>query len=153
MLRERGRVLLFAAALITALAVAGCGRDDFQNDPRPPVPAEVSVKIATDGVAVSPKEFGAGLVNFTVANLTTEPGTLAIHGPVDADTNEIPPAGNERERHSRGPVRLHGRARAAVRPERPAAALGPGDSALAADQPVEDRVHHQVEPGEADGVT
>ena len=43
-------MLLFAAALITALAVAGCGRDDFQNDPRPPVPAEVSVKIATDGV-------------------------------------------------------------------------------------------------------
>ena len=95
MLRERGRELLFAAALITALAVAGCGRDDFQNLPMPPVPAEVSVKIATDGVAVSPKEFGAGLVNFTVANLTTEPGTLAIHGPVDADTNEIPPAGNE----------------------------------------------------------
>ena len=27
------------------------------------------MKIATDGVAVSPKEFGAGLVNFTIANL------------------------------------------------------------------------------------
>jgi hypothetical protein len=93
MLRERGRVLLFAAALITALAVVGCGRDDFKNDPRPPVPAEVSVKIAKDGVAVSPQEFGAGLVNFTIANLTTDPGTLAIHGPVDADSSEIPPAG------------------------------------------------------------
>jgi hypothetical protein len=92
MLRERGRVLLFAAALVTALAIAGCGRDDFKNDPRPPVPAEVSVKIASDGVAVSPKEFGAGLVNFTIANLTTEPGTLAIHGPVDASSQEIPPA-------------------------------------------------------------
>jgi hypothetical protein len=95
MLRERGRVLLFAAALVTALAVAGCGRDDFKNDPRPPVPAEVSVKIAKDGVAVSPKEFGAGLVNFTIANLTTAPGTLAIHGPVDADSSEIPPAGTD----------------------------------------------------------
>jgi hypothetical protein len=93
MLRERGRVLLFAAALVTALAVAGCGRDDFKNDPRPPIPAEVSVKIAKDGVAVSPKEFGAGLVNFTIANLTTDPGTLAIHGPVDAGSSEIPPAG------------------------------------------------------------
>ena len=88
-------MLLFAAALITALAVAGCGRDDFKNDPRPPVPAEVSVKIAKDGVAVSPKEFGAGLVNFTIANLTEEPGTLAIHGPVDADSTEIPPAGTD----------------------------------------------------------
>jgi hypothetical protein len=86
-------VLLFAAALVTALAVAGCGRDDFKNDPRPPIPAEVSVKIGNDGVAVSPKEFGAGLVNFTIANLTTDPGARASHGPVDADSSEIPPAG------------------------------------------------------------
>lgn len=93
MLRERGRVLIFAAALVTALVVAGCGSDDFKNDPRPPIPAEVSVKIAKDGVAVSPKEFGAGIVNFTIANLTTEPGTLAIQGPVDADSSEIPPTG------------------------------------------------------------
>ena len=84
-------MLIFAAALVTALVVAGCGRDDFKNDPRPPIPAEVSVKIAKDGVAVSPNEFGAGIVNFTIANLTTEPGTLAIHGPVDADSSEIPP--------------------------------------------------------------
>jgi hypothetical protein len=93
MLRERGRVLLIAAALVTALAVAGCGRDDFKNDPRPPIPAEISVKIAKDGVAVSPKEFGAGIVNFTIANLTPDAGTLAIHGPVDASSTEIPPAG------------------------------------------------------------
>ncbi|HSD22762.1 MAG TPA: hypothetical protein VLB79_00390 [Solirubrobacterales bacterium] len=93
MLRERGRVLVFAAALVTALAVAGCGSNDFKNDPRPPVPAEVSVKIAKDGVAVSPKEFGAGLVSFTIANLTTQPGTFSIHGPVNAGSSEIPPAG------------------------------------------------------------
>ena len=95
MLRERGRVLLFAAALVTALAVVGCGQSDFKNDPRPPVPAEISVKVAKDGVAVSPKEFGAGLVNFTIANLTTQPGTFAIHGPVDAESSEIPPAGTD----------------------------------------------------------
>jgi hypothetical protein len=88
-------VLLFTAALVTALAVAGCGEDDFENDPRPPVPAEVSVKIAKDGVGVSPREFGAGLVNFTIANLTRTPGTLAIHGPVEANTQEIPPAATE----------------------------------------------------------
>ena len=88
-------MLVFAAALVTALVVAGCGQDDFKNDPRPPIPAEVSVKIAKDGVAVSPKEFGAGLVNFTIANLTTEPGTFAIQGPVDADSSEIPPAGTD----------------------------------------------------------
>jgi hypothetical protein len=93
MLRRRGRAPLFAAALVTALVVAGCGRDDFENDPRPAIPAEVSVKIAKDGVAVSPKEFGAGLANFTIANLTTKPETLAIHGPVDADSDEIPATG------------------------------------------------------------
>jgi hypothetical protein len=83
--------LLVAAALLGVLAVAGCGRNDFNNDPRPPIPAEVSVKIAPDGVAVSPKEFGAGLVNFTVANLTNETGKLAIQGPVDATTDDISP--------------------------------------------------------------
>jgi hypothetical protein len=88
-------VLLSAAALVTALALVGCGRDDFANDPRPPIPAEVSVKIAKDGVGVSPREFGAGLVNFTIANLTTEAGTLAISGPVDASSQEIPPAGTD----------------------------------------------------------
>jgi hypothetical protein len=86
-------VLLLAVALVTALAIAGCGQKDFKNDPRPAVPVEVSVKIAKDGVVVSPKEFGAGLVNFTVANLTTDPGTLAIHGPVDANSDQIPPTG------------------------------------------------------------
>ena len=76
-----------------AVLVAGCGRDDFENDPRPAVPAEVSAKIGGDGVAISPREFGAGLVNLTVANLTTEPGTLVIRGPVNAETDEIPAAG------------------------------------------------------------
>ena len=81
--------MLVAAALLGVLAVAGCGRSDFKNDPRPPVPAEVSVKISSQGVAVSPREFGAGLVNFTVANLTNETGSLAIHGPINATSPEI----------------------------------------------------------------
>jgi hypothetical protein len=89
--RRRGRALLVAAALLGVLAVAGCGGSDFKNDPGPPVPAVVSVKIAPDGVAVSPKEFGAGLVNFTVANLTNRSGSLAIHGPVDATSPDIAP--------------------------------------------------------------
>jgi hypothetical protein len=83
--------LLVAAALLGVVTVAGCGRSDFKNDPRPPVPAEVSVKIAPDGVGVSPREFGAGLVNFTVANLTNETGSLAIQGPVNATSNDIAP--------------------------------------------------------------
>ncbi len=82
-----------AVVAVAALVVAGCGRDDFENDPRPPVPAEVTAKIAEDGVAVSPREFGAGLVTLTVANLSTEPTVLVIRGPVDAESDEIPPSG------------------------------------------------------------
>jgi len=101
MLRWRGRAssgrrvasaALVAAALI-AIGVTGCGRNDFKNDPSPPVPAEISVKIATDGVGVSPKTFGAGVAIFTVANLTNQIGSLAIHGPVTAETSAIPPSG------------------------------------------------------------
>jgi hypothetical protein len=77
--------------LLVALVVAGCGRDDFDNNPRPAIPAEISVKIASDGVAVSPKEFGAGLANITVANLTNETGSLAINGPVDTTSDAIAP--------------------------------------------------------------
>jgi hypothetical protein len=91
MLRRRGRALLVLATLLVALVVAGCGRNDFNNDPRPPIPAEVSVKISNQGVGVSPREFGAGLVNFTVANLTNETGSLAIHGPVSADSDQLGP--------------------------------------------------------------
>lgn len=95
MLRRRGRALWFSAAVLTVMAVvvSGCGRNDFKNDPRPPVPVEVTVKIAKDGVALSPKQFGAGLVNFSIANLTDQTGSLAIHGPVNAESPEIPPAG------------------------------------------------------------
>jgi hypothetical protein len=76
---------------LVVLVVAGCGRNDFNNDPRPPVPAEISVKVAKGGVVVSPKEFGAGLANITVANLTNDTGSLAIHGPVDATSAPIGP--------------------------------------------------------------
>ena len=42
MLRRRGRALVaVAAAFVVALIAGGCGRDDFENEPRPPVPAEI----------------------------------------------------------------------------------------------------------------
>ncbi len=95
MLRRRGRALPVLAVLLAAIAVAGCGRNDFKNDPPPPVPAEVGVKIAQDGVGVSPKVFGAGLVNFTIANLTNDTGSLAIHGPVNAESDSLAPAATQ----------------------------------------------------------
>ena len=84
------------ATFLVVLVVAGCGRNDFNNDPRPPIPAEISVKIASDGIVVSPREFGAGLANFTIANLTrNDTGSLVIHGPVDATSDSIAPGDAE----------------------------------------------------------
>ena len=90
MLRRRSPLLALFGVALAALLIAGCGRNDFENDPRPPIPIEVTAKIDQGGVAVSPKEFGAGLVSLTVANLTTEPTTFVLTGPVDAKSDQIP---------------------------------------------------------------
>jgi len=90
----RRRILLALSLGLAALIVAGCGRDDFANDPRPPVPAEITVKIGDGAVTVSPSEFGAGLVNFTIANFEDSPAVLQIEGPTDAVSDEIPANGN-----------------------------------------------------------
>ena len=94
MLRRRGIAVAVVMAVL-AIGLSACGRDDFKNDPRPAVPAEVSVKMGNGSISVSPKEFGSGLVNFTAANLTDSPATLLIDGPVKAQSDEIPPAGTE----------------------------------------------------------
>ena len=92
--RRRGRVSIAVAVAALALLAAGCGRDDFENDPRPPVPLEVSISIEAKTVSVSPAAFGAGIVNFTIANLTKEPASVTFAGPTEAQTGEIAPAGN-----------------------------------------------------------
>lgn len=92
-MRRRGRALAALAVALAAVAVAGCGRDDFENDPRPPLPAEVSIEIGEDEVVVSPAEFGAGLVNFTIANLGDTEASVAIDGPTTAESDEVAPGG------------------------------------------------------------
>lgn len=93
------RSLAFTALLVACGAVlfAGCGRDDFENEPRPPVPAEITVELGPDGVVISPEEFGAGLVNFTIANLTQDAASLEI-SPIGAEpivaSEDVPPRGN-----------------------------------------------------------
>ena len=79
--------------MVAAIAVTGCGRDDFENDPRPAVAAEITVEIGSEEVVVSPSEFGAGMVNFTIANLGDIEATLAIDGPTVAESDQVPPGG------------------------------------------------------------
>ncbi len=87
--------MVLLAIGLAALAISACGgRDDFENEPRPPVPAEITVKIGDGEVVVSPQAFGAGLVNFQIANFEDAPATLSIEGPIEAISDEIPARGN-----------------------------------------------------------
>lgn len=79
------------AVAAAAVTLGACGRDDFENEPRPPLPLEVSVKLSDEEVVLSPAEFGAGIATFTIANLSDEPTTLAIDGPTSDESGEIPP--------------------------------------------------------------
>jgi hypothetical protein len=79
-----------------ALVLAACGEDDFANEPRPPAPISVTAKVDSKRVVVSPKSFGAGLVDFTVSNQSDDPVRLTLVGPApdaNATSAEIPPDG------------------------------------------------------------
>jgi hypothetical protein len=72
-------VAIFAA--VAALAAAGCGEDDFENEPRPPVPMELTGVIQDDKVTVSPsKNIGAGPFVITISNQTDSEHTITLEG-------------------------------------------------------------------------
>ena len=75
------RVCCMALLLTGATgAVAGCGGDDFENDPRPPTAVTLTGVIQDQGVTVSPSEEGAGPIVITISNQTDEPHTLTLEG-------------------------------------------------------------------------
>jgi hypothetical protein len=83
-------VLAVVAGLV-AVAVAGCGASSNPNDPRPAAQLEVSASVNPQKVQISPDKFGAGIVNFTVANLSGSPITFSVSGPKKASTIQIQP--------------------------------------------------------------
>lgn len=94
MSRDRGRYA--ALAVMAALAVvvfAGCG-SDFKNDPKPPVTLEATIAISPKQVDVEPRDFGAGLVNFVIANNSDSEAVVALRGPIDQTSSPVPAAGN-----------------------------------------------------------
>jgi hypothetical protein len=111
-----------AIGLVAALTLAGCGEDDdFANDPRPPAPIVVTAKVDSQKVVVSPKEIGAGLVNFTVSNQSPDPVRLTLVGPApegDQESGEIPPAsvGNLKAEVVEGDYEVNGGERSDARP-------------------------------------
>jgi hypothetical protein len=85
------RVTLAALCAVAASALTACGSDDFANDPRPPSPILVGVKVDPERVSVSPSNFGAGLVTFTVTNAADAPIRLRLSGPATASSAPIKP--------------------------------------------------------------
>jgi hypothetical protein len=73
-------VAIFAA--VAAIAVAtGCGDEDFENAPRPPVPMELTGVIQEDKVTVSPsRNIGAGPFVITISNQTDAEHTITLEG-------------------------------------------------------------------------
>lgn len=78
-MRDR-RALLVAGGAALILAAAGCGDDDFANDPRPPTAVELSAVIRDDGVAISPTREGAGPIRIVFANQTDRAHTVTVEG-------------------------------------------------------------------------
>ena len=64
-----------------AIALAGCGGGkDFANNPRPPVPLQLTGVITKDKVTISPRAVGAGPVVITVSNQSGRARTLTLDG-------------------------------------------------------------------------
>jgi hypothetical protein len=69
-----------AALLLGGVLLAACGEDDFENNPRPPVPVELSGVITAAKVTVAPTKIGAGPVVITVSNQTKARHTITLEG-------------------------------------------------------------------------
>jgi len=92
----RSRLIVPVAALAVAFAVAACGEDDFENNPRSSSPIELTALISDNAVKVSPSTaaaVGAGLVTVTISNQSQDAAALVLEGPTDASSDEIPAGG------------------------------------------------------------
>jgi len=89
---HRGRrATLGALAILGAASLGACGSEDFPNEPRASAPIQVTARVDPQKVVVSPDKFGAGVVSFTIANLSNSTVRFTLSGPKDAATPEIQP--------------------------------------------------------------
>lgn len=82
--------------MVAAAGVAGCGAEDFPNDPRPASPVELSARIDDGGIEITPPSIGAGLATITISNQSGEEVGIDFDGPTgdsDRSTNPIPAGG------------------------------------------------------------
>ena len=90
---HRGLRAFALSGVIAATAVGGCGEDDFENQPRPAIPVELTAAIDKNDVSIAPSDPGAGIVVVTISNQTDESTQLVLSGPTEASSGEIPPGG------------------------------------------------------------
>jgi len=77
-----------------AAAIAGCGQDDFENEPRPAPPISLTGVIQDRGVTVSPSRQGAGPLQIKISNQTDEAHTVTLEGEeVEETVGPIQPQG------------------------------------------------------------
>jgi hypothetical protein len=74
------RVRACAGLAIAAALVAGCGDEDFENEPRAPVLVALTGVIQDDELTVSPSKIGAGPVEITISNQTDARHTITLEG-------------------------------------------------------------------------
>lgn len=77
---RKGRALLLVSGATLILGAAGCGEEEFANEPRPPATVELSGSISDEGVRISPTREGAGSVLITFTNLTDRAHTITLEG-------------------------------------------------------------------------
>ena len=80
-----------AVAIAALSAAAGCGDEDFANNPRPPAPVGLTGVIQDDKVTVSPAKVGAGQVTITISNQTPGPKSITLDG--GGTTETVGPVG------------------------------------------------------------
>ncbi len=118
-----------AALLIVAVILAGCGGEDFANEPRPPSAIDISTRVDNDGVVVAPQRVGAGLAVVTISNQSDDDVRLRFVGPSQERTAQIDAGGvgsarialEEGEYRVESDVPTIADASLAVGPERPSA--------------------------------
>ena len=83
-------------AVAVAFALAGCGDDDFANDPRAPARITLAAVISPTSVTVSPSRLGAGTVELIASNLTSRSQRVSL--------SSLAPEGDPPLRQRTGPI-------------------------------------------------
>lgn len=82
-MRGAQSALLIAGA---AASIAGCGQEDFKNEPRPAALTSLTGVIQDRGVTVSPSREGAGPLEIIISNQTDEAHTVTLEGEAVEET-------------------------------------------------------------------